>query len=74
MGDQAPEVTAKLDALQRDVTEMKTTLNRVVIGENGDGILDRQARTEERLTSTRVFAAFFWMCTWVFMLYLAVRK
>jgi hypothetical protein len=51
------DVQAKLDAIRRDVADLKRTLDRIVVGEDGHGLLDRQARNEERINSLRAFCA-----------------
>jgi hypothetical protein len=57
---QQHDVSTRLDIIQHDVTELKTMISRVVIGEDGQGLLDRQARTEERVGSLRIAVGWLW--------------
>lgn len=71
------EATNRLDAMQRDLSEIKQKLDRVLIGDEGhDGVIDRQARSEERIGSTRFFVG--WLAAgvaglWAAVIYLCVN-
>lgn len=61
MGD-APQsdIESRLSAIQGDVREMRTKLDRLLVGENGtDGLFTRVVRVEDRQD------ALAWFCRWI---------
>lgn len=44
------DLTVQLQVIERDVRQIQSTLDRLLIGQGGDsGLIDRVARHEERL-------------------------